>query len=216
MLAVGATTPYGTRGSFSEYGSFVDVAAPGVDILSTMWDNTYDYASGTSMASPFVAGLASLVWSGNPALSADQVAQIIAGTATDLGPAGRDDEFGWGLINARAAVSAAYAGQAMAASAATDAPPEPSAARALAQEARASDAPVRPGVVLVRPGAATSAAALPGLLGLADVQVESESSPLGYVRLRVPAGQEHAIAARLMAEGAVAFAEPDYLLTLWR
>ena len=216
VLAVGATTPYGTRGSFSEYGSFVDVAAPGVDILSTMWDNTYDYASGTSMASPFVAGLASLVWSGNPALSADQVAQIIAGTATDLGPAGRDDEFGWGLINARAAVSAAYAGQAMAASAATDAPPEPSAARALAQEARESDAPVRPGAVLVRPGAATSAAALPGLLGLADVQVESESSPLGYVRLRVPEGQERDIAARLMAEGAVAFAEPDYLLTLWR
>lgn len=213
VLAVGATTSLDTRASFSEYGGFVDVAAPGVDILSTMYNDTYTMMGGTSMASPFVAGLASLVWSCNPALSNDQVAQIIAGTATDLGPAGRDDQFGWGLINAQAAV-AACAGHTMAL-AATPAPPEPMAPQALARAARESGAPVRPGVVLVRPHAPVGAKDLPRQLGLADATVQAELPELGYVRLSVPEGQERAIAERLMAEGTVAFAEPDYALTLW-
>jgi subtilisin family serine protease len=219
VLAVGATTPDGRRATFSEYGWFVDLAAPGVEILSTFWDAAYgsDYAfgSGTSQAAPFVSGLASLVWSRNPALTNDQVAGILMGTATDLGPAGRDDQFGYGLINARAAVRATAAGHTLAAAMPTEAPLEASVARALAQEARESDTPVRPGVVLLRPGPTFSTAALPTLLGVEDVEIDTELSALGYLRLRVPEGQERDVAARLMAEGSAIVAEPDYVLTLW-
>jgi len=91
---------------------------------------------------------------------------------------------------------------------------------ALAPEARASwagegCAPIRPGIVLVRPGIPAGAEDLPRVLGLAGATLESELPALGYVRVRVPEGQERDIAARLMAEGTFAFAEPDYLLTLW-
>lgn len=61
-IAVAAVTDQDTRASFSNYGSWVDVAAPGVNIYST-WRNGYRYDSGTSMATPMVAGLAGLLWS---------------------------------------------------------------------------------------------------------------------------------------------------------
>lgn len=61
-IAVAATDRNDRRASFSTYGSWVDCAAPGVDIASTYKNNTYVYMSGTSMAAPFVAALAALVW----------------------------------------------------------------------------------------------------------------------------------------------------------
>ena len=66
-IAVGATDRKDAKASFSNYGSWVDVAAPGVDIYSTYNKGDYDYISmsGTSMASPHVAGLAALVWATN-------------------------------------------------------------------------------------------------------------------------------------------------------
>lgn len=60
-LSVGAITPYGGRSNFSNYGSWVDICAPGVDIISTYPDNQYGEASGTSMACPHVSGVAALV-----------------------------------------------------------------------------------------------------------------------------------------------------------
>jgi thermitase len=108
VLAVAATDSDDQRASFSNYGPQVDVAAPGVSIRSTYWwgGSTYGWLSGTSQASPHVAGLAALIWSVNPDLSHTQVESIIKQTADDLGAAGRDNDYGFGRINARRALEA--------------------------------------------------------------------------------------------------------------
>ncbi|MDP2935035.1 MAG: S8 family serine peptidase, partial [Dehalococcoidia bacterium] len=104
VLAVGANNEQNQRPSYAEHLSYIAVAAPGDDILSTLPNQGYGRAGGTSMAAPHVSALASLIWSVNPSFTNAQVANIITSTVTDLGPAGKDDDFGYGLINARAAL----------------------------------------------------------------------------------------------------------------
>lgn len=98
VLAVSATDKNLKRAPFSNYGAYVDVVAPGVNIASTYPDNQYAALSGTSMASPHVSALAGLIRSVNPKLSNEQVMGIIKQTATDLGPKGKDPYFGYGEI----------------------------------------------------------------------------------------------------------------------
>jgi subtilisin family serine protease len=107
-IAVGATDNRDNLASFTTTGPEMSVSAPGVDVYSC-WDvlfqeNTYTYQSGTSMACPHVAGLALLTWSANTDLTNDEVRAIIESTADDLGPAGWDQQFGHGRINAYNAV----------------------------------------------------------------------------------------------------------------
>ena len=105
VLAVAATDSNDQSASFSNYGSQVDVAAPGVDIYSTWpWVTGYFTKSGTSMAAPQVAGVAALVWSLEPDDSADQVEHIIVETAVDVSSPGWDQFTGWGRIDAFKAV----------------------------------------------------------------------------------------------------------------
>jgi thermitase len=106
VVAVAATDSADNRAWFSNYGSYIDVAAPGVDIYSTILNNSYGYKYGTSMATPFASGLAALVWSSDPTLTNDEVENIIESTAVDLGTPGWDQYFGWGRINAVAAAAA--------------------------------------------------------------------------------------------------------------
>lgn len=103
VIGVSATTPSDQRASFSNFGIFVDVAAPGTGILSTTADGGYQAWSGTSMAAPVVAGLAALLVGQNPSRTPAQVEAIIEQTADDIGTPGRDDLFGYGRINARRA-----------------------------------------------------------------------------------------------------------------
>lgn len=105
-IAVAATDQDDHQAYFSDSGPEVDVAAPGVDIYSTVWSDTYDLNSGTSMAAPHVAGLAALVWSLDPGLTNAEVQSIIETTAEDLGPPGWDSRFGFGRINAAEALDA--------------------------------------------------------------------------------------------------------------
>jgi len=123
VIAVANTQPDNSIAPSSSNGAWVDIAAPGTDILST-WDtrdspqnggtigdkpDKYNIITGTSMASPVVAGLVALMKSARPDLSPDEVEALLKGTATDLGSSGPDPQFGSGLINANAAVSAAKA-----------------------------------------------------------------------------------------------------------
>jgi subtilisin family serine protease len=105
-LAVSATDNRDRLATWSNHGEEIDVAAPGHTIYSLLGENEYKYMSGTSMAAPMVSGLACLIWSKNPSLSADDVASIIVATADDLGEAGWDESFGSGRINAAAALEA--------------------------------------------------------------------------------------------------------------
>ncbi|MBC7541472.1 MAG: peptidase S8 [Candidatus Sericytochromatia bacterium] len=108
VMAVGATTKDDQVASFSNTGNWMSVSAPGQNIFSTMptYDTQiphkkpYGSLSGTSMAAPLVAGLASLVWSKHPSWTAQQVRQRIEQSADDLGDTGRDNLTGFGRINA--------------------------------------------------------------------------------------------------------------------
>jgi thermitase len=99
-VAVGATTSADTKAYYSNFGSTLDVVAPGDAIYSTLPASGYGYMSGTSMATPHVSGLAALIWSMAPGLTRYQVANIIRLSADDLGAPGPDIFFGYGRINA--------------------------------------------------------------------------------------------------------------------
>lgn len=107
VVAVSAVDEFREKASFSNFGSYVDLAAPGVGILSSGIDGSEESLSGTSMASPHVAGVAALLKATAPDLTPDQVEQAMAASVTDLGPAGRDEVFGHGLVDAPRAVEAA-------------------------------------------------------------------------------------------------------------
>ncbi len=107
VIAVGSVNSADQRSSFSNYGPGLDVVAPGSLIMSTLNGNDYGYFSGTSMASPHVAGVAALILNHAPALTHDQVRNILTGTADDLGPNGWDNDFGHGRLNAYQALLAA-------------------------------------------------------------------------------------------------------------
>lgn len=113
ILSVGATTSSDTLWYSSNYGADLDLVAPGASIYSTyrIWSGpTYGYLSGTSMATPHVAGAASLVWSINPDYSPEEVAQILRVTTDDVNRSaypGPDQWMGWGRLNVHRAVKAA-------------------------------------------------------------------------------------------------------------
>ncbi|AIQ31732.1 serine protease [Paenibacillus sp. FSL P4-0081] len=111
VIAVAATNSTGERASFSNYGDYIDVAAPGESIASTYPDNQYAALSGTSMASPHVAALAGLVRSLNPELTNKEVTELLTSNAVDLGDAGHDKYYGWGQVDIYKTLQAAGGGQ---------------------------------------------------------------------------------------------------------
>ena len=119
-LAVGASTPTGTRAAFSTTGRYVDLLAPGVGVLGAIAGSApntlfapapgtagYGFGSGTSYSAPEVAGAAALVWAANPLLSASSVASILSSTASGHGA--WSTELGFGTLDAGAAVTKALA-----------------------------------------------------------------------------------------------------------
>jgi len=106
VMAVGATDHNDAKASFSQYGSDLEVVAPGVNIVTTTLNNGTTTTSGTSFSAPGVAGVAALMLSKNGGLTNATVRQTLKDTADDVGAAGYDLQTGYGRINARAAVDA--------------------------------------------------------------------------------------------------------------
>jgi type VII secretion-associated serine protease mycosin len=106
VLAVGATDRSGNRAAISVTGDKLAIMAPGVDIYSTSFDGKYYRGTGTSASTAIVAGAAALVRSRFPDLSAAEVVHRLTATATDKGAPGRDPEYGYGVLNLVAALTA--------------------------------------------------------------------------------------------------------------
>lgn len=107
MITVSATDGNDALASFSSYGSYVDVSAPGAGIYSTNWGSSYSSGSGTSYSAPVTAGVVALMMAANPSLGPADVQNLLYSTAKDLGASGRDKYFGYGRVDAAAAVAAA-------------------------------------------------------------------------------------------------------------
>jgi serine protease len=171
VIGVGATNPDGTWASFSTFGSFVDVSAPGVGIISTCsapeastgsgpslkrttcttgdtYGNNYESLSGTSMASPHVAAVAAFMLSQYASLTPAQVQEILEDTSGSGNGTRINDYLGFGVVNAAAA-----AAEAAAVATAAAAPPAPAA------PAAAAPAPAAPAAPAPAPVAAPPAAA---------------------------------------------------------
>ncbi|WP_319471173.1 S8 family serine peptidase [uncultured Trichococcus sp.] len=121
VVAVAAVDKNNQRASFSSTGSDVEIAAPGVAVLSTWKDGVnllgpqpfsfagyageyFIEANGTSMASPHVAGVAALLMSSDPSYTAEEVRNKMNQTALDLGDAGKDKLYGYGVVDASSAL----------------------------------------------------------------------------------------------------------------
>jgi thermitase len=104
IISVSAVDSGNNLYSWSSYGSDVDVAAPGCTGATTNSNGGYGSFCGTSNAAPEVAGIISLIWAINPSLSPDQIADVLFKSSLDLGAAGYDRSYGFGVVDAQMAL----------------------------------------------------------------------------------------------------------------
>jgi len=107
VISVGSTAKTDGLSYFSNYGIFVDLVAPGEEVISTWPGNTTKTATGTSPAAAIVAGTIAMIIDVNPDLSSDGIRSILESTSHDLGRTGRDIYYGYGLLDAGAALAEA-------------------------------------------------------------------------------------------------------------
>jgi subtilisin family serine protease len=105
VLGVSATDSLDRITQFSNYGDYIDFAAPGMDIFSTISGSKYASLDGTSMASPVVSGVSALILSKNPFLTPSQVQNILIKSSSDLGSKGWDYLYGYGRVDAYKAMT---------------------------------------------------------------------------------------------------------------
>jgi len=103
VMSVAAVNAQKIKAGFSQFNDQVEISGPGVEVKSTVPDNKYAEYSGTSMACPHVAAVAALVWSHFPECTNTQIRHVLTKSAEDLGDEGCDVNYGWGLVNAKAA-----------------------------------------------------------------------------------------------------------------
>lgn len=195
MIVVGATDSNDNRASWSSYGSFVTLTAPGNGIWTTRMGNGYAAVNGTSYASPVAAGVAALMMAAAPAVSNSRIESLLYSTAVDLGAAGRDNYFGHGRVNAAAAVQAALAA----------APVVDSSAPSVAIQAPLGSSTVS-GLVAVDAGASDNVGVTRVDLQVGGTTVASDTSaPYGFSwnSAGVPNGMANLVAVAYDAAGNV-------------
>jgi serine protease len=106
-IAVGWMSKDSRLSAYSNYGPEQELVAPGSDVLSTVPGGSYEPASGTSMATPEVSGVAALVLSTDTSVSATHLRAILDASAIEMDGTGRDQTYGYGLLNARRAMDLA-------------------------------------------------------------------------------------------------------------
>ncbi len=109
MIPVAATGTNDNRTSWSSYGNYISLAAPGAGIWSTTNGGGYGAVSGTSFSSPVTAGVIALMMAANPGMKNTDIENELFSTAVDLGAAGWDPYYGHGRVDAAAAVQAVIA-----------------------------------------------------------------------------------------------------------
>jgi thermitase len=203
VIGVSATNLSDEKASFSNYGTYIDVAAPGDNLYSTLRSpGTYGYMSGTSMAAPMVSGLVALLLTRYPVASPAQIVAALENGADDLGSEGWDPLYGWGRINAANSMYAAL---------------KPASALPVAEidaglwEDVERSAAYRPGEVIVRlkSGAASMSKQKLARYGVGDAAINVE---LELYVLRVPVGTEAASIRKLEQDVDVVYAHPNYVL----
>ncbi|KAF5088710.1 Clostridial hydrophobic W [anaerobic digester metagenome] len=105
VISVGATDNTNNIAYFSQHNSLVDLCAPGQKIYSTTHDGTYEESSGTSFASPITAGACAVLMAADHTMTSQQVETLLKETALDFGAKGRDDYYGYGMIQLDAALA---------------------------------------------------------------------------------------------------------------
>jgi hypothetical protein len=111
VISVGASNDAKSRWSLSNYGSFLDIIAPGSGIYTTAVGGQYKFASGTSLSAPHASGVAALILELNPDLTPNEVKSIMQTNAEDIGDKGWDIESGSGIIDAGKCVNNMFAGK---------------------------------------------------------------------------------------------------------
>jgi subtilisin family serine protease len=204
VLAVASTTRTDAQSSFSTQGYYVDIAAPGSTIWSTCMGGGYCTKSGTSMASPHVAGLAALISSQYPAYSPDQVARAIVHNADDLGSSGHDQMFGCGRINAYKSLTNGAVTSGCGGWGGLSITSQPHTIN--------EEAPYQPGVLLVTFAEGSSQSSQEALLSTEGLVALDVIESLGIYMVSVPVGEELNMMAQLEENAAVAHAEPNFLV----
>jgi hypothetical protein len=179
-LAVAATDVTGATASFSNTGSYVRIAAPGVNISSTWKNDGYVYASGTSMATPYVAAAAAVLASASPTSTPAELTAALTSTAVDKGAAGRDAEYGSGIVNPAAALCS------LACEASPDPTPEPTSSPTTVPTT--TSAPTTNPTTTTNPATSTTAKTKTTLA-------------LGALPTRVRYGTSFAVTAKITAAG---------------
>merc|ERR1719297_785515 len=103
LMSVAAINSSKNKAGFSQYNDQVEISAPGVSVKSSLPNDKYASWSGTSMATPHVAGVAGLLWMYFPECKNYQIRNVLAATAEDLGDGGCDTKYGHGLVQAKKA-----------------------------------------------------------------------------------------------------------------
>jgi subtilisin family serine protease len=105
VISVGSISKNENISYFSNFNDKVDLVAPGEEIYTTIINNTYDYKKGTSYSTAIVTGIVAILKSINPSLTQQEIYEILTSTADDKGDIGKDNYYGYGIINSLEAIN---------------------------------------------------------------------------------------------------------------